>query len=125
MPAIVAFGVCGLLIGEIDLGTAMIFSMTLGVVVDDTIHFVVSYRRQRQLGLSPEQAVHESYSLVGRAIIITSLVLCLGFLVPVLAAELRMNVQMYSLTIVCIATAMIADLFFLPALLVKTDRDDH
>ena len=123
MPAIVAFGVCGLLIGEIDLGTAMIFSMTLGVVVDDTIHFVVSYRRQRQLGRSPEQAVHESYSLVGRAIIITSLVLCLGFLVPVLAAELRMNVQMYSLTIVCIATAMIADLFFLPALLVKTDRD--
>lgn len=126
LPAIVAFGICGLLIGEIDMGTAMIFSMTLGIVVDDTIHFVVSYRRLRkQDGLSPQDAVHESYSLVGRAIIITSLVLCIGYLIPVFTAELRMNVQMYSLTIVCIATAMIADLFFLPALLVKTDTEGN
>jgi len=124
LPAIVAFGICGLLIGEIDLGTAMIFSMTLGVVVDDTIHFVVSYRRLRiDGGLSPQAAVHETYSLVGRAIIITSLVLCIGYMIPVFTAELRMNVQMYALSVVCIATAMIADLFFLPALLIKTDKD--
>lgn len=123
LPAIVAFGVCGLLIGEIDMGTAMIFSMTLGVVVDDTIHFVVSYRRLRMGGMSPHAAVHDTYSLVGRAIIITSLVLCIGYLIPVFTAELRMNVRMYALSVVCIATAMIADLFFLPALLIKTDKD--
>ena len=122
LPAIVAFGLCGLLIGEIDMGTAMIFSMTLGIVVDDTIHFVVSYRRQRLQGQSPAIAVDNTYSLVGRAIIITSLVLCIGYLIPVFTAELRMNVQMYALSVVCIATAMIADLFFLPSLLVKTDK---
>tara|TARA_B100000767_G_scaffold269436_2_gene291272 strand:+ start:2004 stop:4283 length:2280 start_codon:yes stop_codon:yes gene_type:complete len=122
LPAIVAFGLCGLFIGEIDMGTAMIFSMTLGIVVDDTIHFVVSYRRQRLQGNSPELAVDNTYALVGRAIIITSLVLCIGYLIPVFTAELRMNVQMYALSVVCIATAMIADLFFLPSLLVKTDK---
>lgn len=122
LPAIVAFGLCGIFIGEIDMGTAMIFSMTLGVVVDDTIHFVVSYRRLRSDGLSPHSAVHETYSLVGRAIIITSLVLCIGYMIPVFTAELRMNVQMYALSVVCIGTAMIADLFFLPALLIKTDK---
>ena len=105
------------------MGTAMIFSMTLGVVVDDTIHFVVSYRRLRiEGGLSPHEAVHDTYSLVGRAIIITSLVLCIGYMIPVFIAELRMNVQMYALSVVCIGTAMIADLFFLPALLIKTDK---
>jgi predicted RND superfamily exporter protein len=122
LPAIVAFGLCGLLIGEIDMGTAMIFSMTLGIVVDDTIHFVVSYRRQRLQGQTPAMAVNNTYALVGRAIIITSLVLCIGYLIPVFTAELRMNVQMYALSVVCIATAMIADLFFLPSLLVKTDK---
>ena len=123
LPAIVAFGLCGIFIGEIDMGTAMIFSMTLGVVVDDTIHFVVSYRRLRiEGGLSPHEAVHDTYSLVGRAIIITSLVLCIGYMIPVFIAELRMNVQMYALSVVCIGTAMIADLFFLPALLIKTDK---
>ena len=83
----------------------------------------MSYRRLRlEGGLSPSMAVHETYSLVGRAIIITSLVLCIGYLIPVFTAELRMNVQMYALSVVCIGTAMIADLFFLPALLIKTDK---
>lgn len=123
IPAIVAFGLCGLLIQEIDMGTAMIFSMTLGVVVDDTVHFVVSYRRLRQQGHDKHAAVHHSYGLVGRAIMITTLVLCIGFMIPVLFAELQVNIQMYALSIVCFATALIADLFFLPALLVKTDRE--
>ena len=98
----------------------MIFSMTLGIVVDDTIHFVVSYRRQRLQGQSPAIAVDNTYSLVGRAIIITSLVLCIGYLIPVFTAELRMNVQMYALSVVC-ATAMIADLFF-TFIIIKTDK---
>ncbi len=123
MPVIVAFGLCGLFIGVVDFGTAMLFAMTLGVVVDDTVHFVVGYRRFRvEQGMSQAAAVHETFSLAGRAIIITSLVLCVGYAIPAIFAELQMNVQMYTLSIVVFFTALIADLFFLPALLVKTDR---
>lgn len=122
MPAILAFGLCGLFIGEINMGAAMVFTMSLGIVVDDTIHFVVSYRRQRDSGSDPQQAVHESYSLVGRAIIITSLLLCIGFVIPILFAGLKMNVMFYSLALACVIGALLADLFFLPAMLVRIER---
>lgn len=122
MPAVIAFGLCGLVVGEINLGAAMVFSMTLGIVVDDTVHFVVSYRRlRREHNAEPFAAVHDSYALVGRAVIITSLVLCIGFMVPVLFAGLKANVLMYGLTIVCVAAALITDLFLLPAMLVRMD----
>ncbi|MFT5033300.1 MAG: putative RND superfamily exporter protein [Bacteroidia bacterium] len=123
MPAVLAFGLCGLFIGEINMGGALVFTIALGIVVDDTIHFVVSYRRvRRETSLSPEQAIEQTYSLVGRAIIITSIMLCVGFLIPVIFANLKMNELFYGLAFICVAGALLADLFFLPAMLVWIDK---
>lgn len=123
MPAVLAFGLCGLFIGEINMGGALVFTIALGIVVDDTIHFVVSYRRlRRETSLSAEEAIHQTYSLVGRAIIITSIMLCVGFLIPVFFAGLKMNELFYGLAFICVAGALLADLFFLPAMLLWIDK---
>lgn len=56
--------------------------MTFGIVVDDTVHFLSKYlRARRERGLSPEAAVMYAFNTVGRAIIVTSIVLVAGFLV--------------------------------------------
>jgi predicted RND superfamily exporter protein len=96
--------------------------MSVGIVVDDTIHFVISYRRNRAQGLSQQQSIDASYSQVGRAIVITSVILCIGFSIPALFASLAMNTLLYSLMICCVAKAAIVDLWFLPALLIKIEK---
>lgn len=124
MPAVIALGVCGLVLGEINMGASMVFGMSLGIVVDDTIHFIVSYRRHRAAGDSPMESVQQTYSLVGRAVLITSITLIVGMAIPALFAGMKINVVFYSLMVLCVFIALIADLLFLPALLLRIDKND-
>ncbi|HEB02396.1 MAG TPA: hypothetical protein ENI12_04105 [Nitrospirae bacterium] len=57
-PAFMAFGVWGVLVGQVGLGLSVVVSLTLGIVVDDTVHFMSKYlRARREHALSPEEAV--------------------------------------------------------------------
>ena len=103
--------------------------MTLGIVVDDTVHFLSKYRRaQRELGCSSPDAVRTAFRTVGRALLTTSLVLVAGFVVVSLSS-FEMNAAMGRLTALVIALALLADFFLLPPLLMKvegdTDQDNH
>ncbi|MDP2202647.1 MAG: MMPL family transporter, partial [Methylicorpusculum sp.] len=81
-PAGIAFGVWGLINGQINLGLSIVAGMTLGIVVDDTVHFISKYERARKEGqLSSEDAVRHAFSTVGNAMWITSAVLVCGFIV--------------------------------------------
>ena len=96
--------------------------MTLGIVVDDTVHFLSKYlRARREKHLNAQEAVKYAFHTVGMALLTTSIVLVIGFMVLALSA-FKLNAAMGMLTAVVIALAIIADFFFLPALLMKLEE---
>lgn len=122
IPSIMGFGLWGLLVGEVGMGLATVAGVTMGIVVDDTVHFLSKYlRARREQGLPPEEAVRYAFSTVGKALWFTSLALVAGFAVLSLST-FRMNGDMATLTAVTIAIALAADFLFLPPLLMKLDR---
>jgi uncharacterized protein len=121
-PAAMAFGLWGVLVGEVGLALSVVSGMTLGIVVDDTVHFLSKYlRARREQHLDSPDAVRYAFSTVGMALGVTSLVLIAGFLVLTLS-PFRMNADMGLLTAVTIAFALAADFLFLPPLLMKVDK---
>jgi len=122
-PAVVGFGIWAIVSGEINLGLSIVVSMTLGIIVDDTVHFLSKYQRARNEGRDAEAAIRYAFSSVGRAIVITTLVLCTGFGVLMLSA-FRMNSDMGAATSLIIFVALIVDFFFLPAFLLLLDKKD-
>ncbi|WP_261841118.1 efflux RND transporter permease subunit [Aliamphritea ceti] len=120
-PAAMGFGVWFLIDGQVGLGLSVVAGMTLGIVVDDTVHFLSKYlhaRRNKQA--DPEAAVRYAFGSVGRALWITTFVLVAGFLVLSLSS-FKLNADMGLLTAVTILIALIVDFFFLPPLLMKLD----
>ena len=122
IPAALGFGVWGLAVGQVGLSLSVVVAMTVGIVVDDTVHFLSKYRRARQeLGQSPEEAVRYSYDTAGRAVFTTTIVLVAGFLIFALSPFVP-TAQVGILTAMIIAFAFIADLTLLPVLLTALDR---
>ncbi len=125
VPAAMAFGVWGMLVGEVGLSLSVVMGMTLGIVVDDTVHFLSKYlRARRERGLSPPESVRYAFRTVGTALWVTSLVLMAGFLVLTLSA-FKPNSGMGLMTAITIGLALIADFLFLPPLLMKIEEKTH
>ncbi|MCQ3830709.1 MMPL family transporter [Microbulbifer elongatus] len=123
-PALMAFGLWGLAVGEVGLAVSVVAAMSLGIVVDDTIHFLYRCLRHQRAGTDINQAVSLSIRHVGRAIVSTSLILAGGFGILALS-HFKVNSEMGLLTAVCILIALVLDLVLLPALLVLTFRKKH
>ncbi|MEM9023986.1 MAG: MMPL family transporter, partial [Bacteroidota bacterium] len=79
-PVLVGFGIWALWMGTINTGMVIVFGMTLGIIVDDTVHFMSKFlRAQRELGYNAKQAVVYAFETVGQALVTTTLVLLSGF----------------------------------------------
>ena len=116
-PAAVAFGIWGLIDGKVGLGLSVVTGVTLGIVVDDTVHFISKYRRAKlEKQLSNQDAVRYAFSTVGVAMWITSAVLVSGFIV-LSFSHFTVNSGMGLLTAITIAIALWMDLFLLPPIL--------
>jgi len=123
IPAALAFGVWGITVGQIGLALSVVTGMTLGIVVDDTVHFLSKYlRARREKGLSTEDAVRYAFGTVGLALVVTSIVLIAGFLVLAFSA-FTLNSSMAVMTSVTILFALVADFLLLPPLLMAIDGD--
>ena len=121
LPAVFVFGAWGLLVGSIDPFVMMLFSISLGLVVDDTVHILSSYQTCRAEGLSPRAAVDTSLERAGPALIITTAVLALGTCVLMAASTLYFQ-QAATLLVPIVVVALVLDLLFFPALLMRLDR---
>ena len=122
-PIAVAFGLWAMSNGQINMAIAVVLGMTLGIVVDDTIHLLSKYIiARREMGKSPADAIRYSFVTVGRAVIVTSIVLTAGFMV-LIQSSFGLNSDMGKLTAVTIITALVLDLIMLPALLLTFDKD--
>ena len=122
-PAAIGFGIWGLYSGEINLGLSVVAGISLGIIVDDTVHFLAKYQHARQEGRDAEAAVRYAFNSVGRALWITTAVLVIGFSVLMLS-NFRLNSDMGLLTAIIILTALVIDFLFLPAFLLKFDTKD-
>ena len=117
VPIGMAFGLWGLFVGEVGLALSVVSGMTLGIVVDDTVHFLSKFlRARRERGMNPEDAVRYAFSTVGTAMWVTSLVLMIGFGILTLS-HYEINSGMGLLTSITLGLALLADFLFLPPLL--------
>jgi len=116
LPIIAVLGTLGWIGQHLETLSAMVFSIGLGIAVDDTIHYVARYCQEVRAGLSPEEAVQRTTERTGRAILYTSAVLMLGFGVLYTSA-FPPNHSFAILAGSVIFTAVVVDLFVLPAML--------
>ncbi|MEN8131643.1 MAG: MMPL family transporter, partial [Pseudomonadota bacterium] len=121
VPPAMGFGLWGLLVGEVNVGASIVATMVLGVVVDDTVHFLSKYlRARREKGLNTEEAVRYAFHSVGKALWVTSLVLVAGFMMFTLST-FQINLYMGALTAIIVVFALAVDFLFLPPFLMKID----
>jgi predicted RND superfamily exporter protein len=101
---------------SLQLTSVITFSLCLGIAVDDTIHFLMRFRRERQAGWTVGQAVLRTYASVGFVLIATTAILTSGFAVIWFSAVPALRL-FAGLTCSAMLTAVVADLVILPALL--------
>jgi predicted RND superfamily exporter protein len=117
LPILTTFGAWALLVGEVGFSVATVASISLGIIVDDTVHFLSKYVRARdEKRLTVEDSIRYAFRNVGVAIVVNTIILTAGFIVMTTSA-FKMNVDLGLMTILSIVGALILDFLFLPALL--------
>jgi len=121
-PAALAFGVWGLAVGQVGLSISVAVGMTLGIVVDNTVHFLSKYlNAKRRQGLDSESAIRYAFSHVGTALLVCNAVLIAGFLV-LAQSDFMLNRDMGYFTALTFALALVVDFLFLPPLLLFLEK---
>ena len=117
LPILVTFGTWALLVGEVGFSVATVASISLGIIVDDTVHFLSKYVRARdERGLSTEDSIRYAFENVGMAIVVNTIILAIGFFVMTVSA-FKPNFDMGLMTVIAIVFALVLDFLLLPALL--------
>jgi len=119
-PLLAVYGAWGLLYGQFNLAAVTMFSVALGIVVDDTIHFVLMYQRQRRAGDRPLDAIEKAVHGSSGGVLATTLIITAGFLLLALTS-FQLTAQKAAMTAAAIGVALLFDVTMLPALLVMTD----
>ena len=122
LPILATFGAWALIVGEVGFSVATIASISLGIIVDDTVHLLSKYvRARRESNGNAADAIRYAFKSVGVAVVVNTIVLTAGFMV-MLTSSFKVNVDMGLLTAIAIVFALILDFLFLPALLLLLDR---
>ncbi len=121
VPAAMAFGVWGYLVGEVGFAGSIVTAIAFGIVVDDTIHFMTRYLKARREGRSASEAVRAAFRTVGYALLTTTLIMTLGFLVFA-TSGFTISWTLGFLVALTIGFALLADFLLLPPVLIAIDR---
>ncbi|CAA0103637.1 putative transport protein MmpL2 [BD1-7 clade bacterium] len=117
IPAAIGFGVWAIISGELGLGLTTVVILTMGIIVDDTVHFLSKYQFARKhQALNAEDAVRFAFRRVGTPIWITTAALASGFAILTLS-KIHGNSDLGLLTSIILVAALILDFLLLPALL--------
>lgn len=108
----------------LDLSAVCAFTVCLGIAVDDTIHFLSRYQLEVDRGESVEQSIRIAFQHVGTPLVTTTLVMVVGFS-TVLLSELPMQRTFAAMACATIASALVGDLLFLPAILACFGRSGN
>jgi predicted RND superfamily exporter protein len=123
IPAAVAFGIWGAFVGEIGLSLSIVAGMTLGIVVDYTVHFLSKYlRAQRENNLNTKDSIHYAFNTVGVALLVTTIILVANFSVLAMSS-FALNADMGIMTAMTIVIALVVDFLLLPAIILTLWKD--
>ena len=111
-------GFCGI---YLKVSTSIIFTIAFGIAVDDTIHFLSKFRIQLAKGRTWQYALKRTYLSTGKAIVVTTLILCAGFITLVFSDFLG-TFYIGLLISLTLAFAVLSDLFLLPVLIILTSK---
>ena len=120
IPAAMAMGLWGYAVGEVGVAASVVTAIAFGIIVDDTIHFMTKYVAARKTGLLPSESVQSAFRSVGRALLATTVVFALGFVVFG-ASGMSTNQALGLLVGITVIVALLADFLFLPPLLMALD----
>ena len=124
-PAALAYGMWGLFVGRIDLSASVVMCMSIGIVVDDTVHFLSKYlRARREQRLDAVQGMRYAFNTVGVALCITTTVLVAGFLI-LGASHFAPSVTTGLLLAITLSFALLVDFLLMPPLLLALDKRWH
>ncbi|MEX0359568.1 MAG: efflux RND transporter permease subunit [Allomuricauda sp.] len=124
-PVLVGFGLWFLLKGTINTGMVIVFGMTLGIIVDDTVHFMSKFlRARRELGYDAKDAIIYAFETVGKALVTTTIVLLAGFVV-LSTSTFALNSYMARITVIIIIAALVIDFILLPSLLILVSKKEE
>lgn len=122
MPAAFGFGAWYFMSGEVGIGLTCVIIITIGIVVDDTVHFLAKYKKAMDDNHhNAPDAIRQTFRQVGPALCITTMVLAAGFLVLSLS-KITGNSSLGSVTAIILFAAFILDILLLPALLLLIDK---
>lgn len=121
LPGVIAFGLWGYVVGEVGVAVSVVGAMALGIIVDDTIHLIWRYRQARKEGATPEEAVAAMFAIVGEPMLMSSVVLVVGFAMLAVSG-FHITSSTGILTAAMIGFALLTDWFMLPPLLIAVDR---
>ncbi len=116
IPMVCIAGIMGYLGIDIKVSTSMIFTIAFGIAEDDTIHFLSRFQIERQNGRSTLYAIKRSFLSTGKAMILTSIVLCAGFVTMVSSSFMSIFYVGFLLSLT-LFIAVVADLCLLPIFL--------
>jgi len=116
IPLLFIAGVMGYLGIDLKTSTSIVFTIAFGIAVDDTIHFLGKFKYELMKGKSKVYALKRTYLTTGKAMILTTLILCAGFLLLVFSSFLG-TFNMGLLLCITLFVALIADITILPVLL--------
>ena len=105
----------------LQLTTVIALTIAFGIAVDDTIHFLASYKRSRENGTDHDLAVEQALERIGPALVATTLILCAGTFIVVFSA-LPQVALFGTLTVLTFILALLGDLLILPSLLIAGGR---
>jgi uncharacterized protein len=120
VPALMAFGVWALAVGEVGFAISIVAGLAMGIIVDDTVHFLDKYNRVRGR-LTAREAVQHAFESVGAALVANTAIVAVGFAVLGLST-FKVTAYMGLLTALTVLCALAVDLLLLPALLISFDR---
>jgi len=115
-PIFVTLGIMGWLDIPLDGSTIMIASVTIGIAVDDTIHFITWFRRNSLAGMDTQSAVIKTFKDTGKPIVMTSIILCIAYCV-LITGSVKPIIAFGALAGLAMFFALLGDLFILPSLI--------
>jgi len=120
-PILIMLGIMGTFSLPMDVFAMLVGSIAIGLAVDDTIHFMHNFRRYYEASGDPAGAVYETLHTAGRAMLVTTVVLSIGFFIFMLA-DMNNLINFGLLTGLTIIMALLADFFLAPALMVVVNK---
>jgi predicted RND superfamily exporter protein len=114
-------GIMGFFGTDINMSTSIIFTIAFGIAVDDTIHFLSKFKIEQNKGKSLIYSLKRTYLSTGKAIVLTTLILCGGF-VSLILSDFKSTFLIGSYVGLILFIAVITDLLLLPILLMNVKR---